>query len=116
MNLTLNRVESGCFWLKNHIVLAGQLLQQVLFGLGDLLFIFLEVSFQLGDLGHALLFGFGGFALAPLSIGGIAIGLIPWGGAAVGLFAAGGFAFGDDSPEQCVRDPFSNWNPAPSFF
>src|SRR5437870_9963672 len=46
MNLTLNRVESGCFWLKNHIVLAGQLLQQVLFGLGDLLFIFLESLFQ----------------------------------------------------------------------
>ena len=49
MNLTLNRVESGCFWLKNHIVLAGQLLQQVLFGLGDLLFIFLESLFHVTD-------------------------------------------------------------------
>src|SRR6059036_2540008 len=42
MNRTRNRVESGCFWLENHIVLAGQLLEQPLFGLSDFLLIFLE--------------------------------------------------------------------------
>src|SRR5947207_1700203 len=38
MNRTRNRVESGCFWLENHVVLAGQLLEQPLFGLSDFLF------------------------------------------------------------------------------
>ena len=46
------------------------------------------------DFAFGLLFAFGGFAIAPLSIGGVAIGLVPWGGAALGLFAAGGFAVG----------------------
>jgi hypothetical protein len=41
-----------------------------------------------------LLFAFGGFAIAPVSLGGIAIGLMPWGGAAIGLFACGGLALG----------------------
>src|SRR5438445_10199065 len=49
MNRTRNRVESGCFWLENHIVLAGQLLEHPLFGLSDFLFIFLEPVFHVTD-------------------------------------------------------------------
>jgi len=48
----------------------------------------------IGDSAFGLLFAFGGFAVAPVSVGGIAIGLMPWGGFAIGLLAIGGFALG----------------------
>ncbi|MFO1514901.1 MAG: sigma-70 family RNA polymerase sigma factor [Verrucomicrobiota bacterium] len=50
--------------------------------------------FAVGDTAFGVLFAFGGFAVAPLSLGGLAIGLIPWGGIALGLMPVGGFAFG----------------------
>src|SRR6266513_1600987 len=49
MNRTRNRTESGRFWLENHIVLAGQLLEQPLFGLSDFLFIFVESLFHVTE-------------------------------------------------------------------
>ena len=47
-----------------------------------------------GDCAFGLLFAFGGFTIAPLSIGGFAIGLLPFGGCAFGLLALGGFSVG----------------------
>ena len=51
-------------------------------------------SSRAGDCAIGLLFAFGGFAIAPISIGGCAIGLVPWGGAAFGVLAAGGLSVG----------------------
>jgi len=47
-----------------------------------------------GDRAFGVLFAFGGFAVAPVSVGGLALGLISWGGGAAGLFAMGGVALG----------------------
>jgi RNA polymerase sigma factor (sigma-70 family) len=48
----------------------------------------------LGDCAFGVLFAFGGFAVAPVSIGGCAIGLLPFGGMAMGLLAFGGISLG----------------------
>jgi len=44
--LSMNRRASDGFGLKNHIVFASQFLEEVLFGLRDFLFIFLESLFH----------------------------------------------------------------------
>jgi RNA polymerase sigma factor (sigma-70 family) len=45
-----------------------------------------------GDCAFGLLFAYGGFAVAPVSIGGCAVGLFAFGGFAVGALALGGMA------------------------
>jgi len=45
-----------------------------------------------GDAAIGVIFAFGGYAIAPVSIGGLAIGLLPLGGFAVGPVALGGFS------------------------
>jgi RNA polymerase sigma factor (sigma-70 family) len=47
-----------------------------------------------GDYAVGLLFAFGNFAIAPVSIGASAIGLLSFGGCAVGLLSLGGFSLG----------------------
>jgi hypothetical protein len=39
----MNRGLSGGFWLEDHIVFAGELFEQTLFGLSHFLFIFLAL-------------------------------------------------------------------------
>lgn len=47
-----------------------------------------------GDCAMGLLFAFGGFAVAPLSVGGCAIGVLAFGGSAFGLLSMGGISIG----------------------
>ena len=47
-----------------------------------------------GDHAVGLLFAFGSFAIAPVSMGGFAVGLISFGGCSVGLLSLGGFSLG----------------------
>lgn len=55
---------------------------------------FVRAWIAAGDGALGLLFGFGGMAIAPISIGGLAIGLLPFGGAAIGVAVLGGLAIG----------------------
>jgi hypothetical protein len=50
------------------------------------------VSF--GDNTRALLFAFGGNAIAPIAVGGSAIGIFSWGALSIGIFSMGGFSIG----------------------
>jgi hypothetical protein len=47
-----------------------------------------------GNYAVGLLFAFGGFAIAPVSMGGFALGLLSFGGGAVALLSLGGFSLG----------------------
>src|SRR5439155_661542 len=52
-SLSMNRVPSGGFGLKNHVVLACELLEQALFGVGNFLFVFFQSLFHVaGSVNH----------------------------------------------------------------
>jgi RNA polymerase sigma factor (sigma-70 family) len=62
--------------------------------IGDRLGAPIKAWIAMGDCAFGVLFAFGGFAVAPVSIGGCAIGLLPLGGMAIGLLALGGISLG----------------------
>src|SRR5262245_28732552 len=59
----MNRRPSGCFGMEGEIVFQSEFLQEVLFGLKDLLFVFLEPFFHVGNaMNHETPEQFGQFA------------------------------------------------------